>query len=81
MWERVKPTIQQGREQWANKQFLAHLEKAASCYETWIETRSPGHIATMREFMKQMRPQLGKAVRPDIWTQALITSEPATAWA
>lgn len=63
VWERVKPTIQQGRERWVNKQFLAHLEKAASRYETWIETRSPGHIAAMREFTKQMRPQLGKAAK------------------
>src|SRR5215467_11409960 len=32
-WERVKPGIQQGREQWKNQQFLAHLEKAANRYE------------------------------------------------
>ncbi len=63
VWERVKPTIQQGRERWVNKQFLAHLEKAASRYESWMEARSPGHIAAMREFMKQMRPQLGKAAK------------------
>jgi len=61
VWERVKPGIQEGRERWKNKQFLAHLEKAAKRYETWMETRSPGHLAAMREFMKQMRPQSGKA--------------------
>ena len=61
VWERVKPTIQQGRERFVNKQFLAHLEKAANRYETWIEARSPGHIRAMREFTKQMRAQLGKA--------------------
>src|SRR5207245_4103169 len=60
VWERVKPIIQQGRERFVNKQFLAHLEKAANRYETWIENRSPGHIAAMREFTKQMRAQLGK---------------------
>src|SRR6266566_4878619 len=37
------------------------LEKAAQRYEAWSETRSPGHIAAMREFMKQMRPQVAKA--------------------
>jgi hypothetical protein len=62
VWERVKPTIQQGRERFVNQQFLAHLEKAANRYETWIETRSPGHIAAMREFTKQMRPQSRQAV-------------------
>jgi hypothetical protein len=61
VWERVKPGIQQGREQFVNKQFLAHLEKAANRYETWIEARSPGHLAAMREFTKKMRAQLGKA--------------------
>jgi hypothetical protein len=63
VWERVKPTIQQGRERFANKQFLAHLEKAANRYQTWIENRSPGHIAAMREFTKQMRTQVGNAAR------------------
>ena len=61
VWERVKPGIQQGRERFANKQFLAHLEKAANRYETWIERRSPGHVAAMRRFAQQMRDQLGKA--------------------
>jgi hypothetical protein len=57
VWERIKPIIQQGRERFVNKQFLAHLEKAANRYETWIEARSPGHIAAMRQWMKQMQPQ------------------------
>lgn len=61
VWERVKPVIQQGRERFVNKQFLANLEKAANRYETWIEARSPGHVAAMREFTKQMRAQRGKA--------------------
>lgn len=56
VWERVKPTISQTREKWSNKQFLANLEKAAQKYETWIESRSPGHLAAMRGFMKQMQP-------------------------
>ncbi len=61
VWERVKPAIPQGRERFANKQFMAHLEKAAQSYETWIEKRSPGHLAAMRQFMNQMRPQPAKA--------------------
>jgi hypothetical protein len=61
VWERVKPTVQQGRELFANKQFLAHLEKAANRYEKWIEKRSPGHVTAMREFTKQMRAQAGNA--------------------
>jgi hypothetical protein len=60
-WERIKPTIQQGRELFVNKDFLAHTEKAAKRYETWMEARNPGNLAAMREWMKNMRPQSGKA--------------------
>jgi hypothetical protein len=37
------------------------MEQAAQRFEVWSEKRSPGHIAKMREFMKQMRPQTAKA--------------------
>ena len=61
VWELAKPAVPDGRERFVNKQFLANLEKAAQRYETWIEARSPGHIAAMRQFMKQMRAQAPKA--------------------
>jgi hypothetical protein len=61
VWEAVKPIVPQARERFVSKQFLAHLEKTAQRYETWIESRSPGHIAAMRQFMKQMRTQPAKA--------------------
>lgn len=57
VWELVKPAVAQGRELFQNPQFLAHLEKAAKRYEAWSEKRSPGHIAAMRQWMKQMRTQ------------------------
>ena len=60
-WELAKPMVPQARERFANKQFLANLEKAAQRYETWIEGRSPGHIAAMRQFMQQMHGQVAKA--------------------
>ncbi len=58
VWERVKPVVPQAREVFVNKQFLAHLEQAAQRYEAWSESRNPGQIAGMRQFMKQMRDQL-----------------------
>src|SRR6476646_887562 len=61
VWERVRPIVPQARERFMNKQFLAHVEKAATRYETWIEARSPGSLAAMREFSKQLRAQLAKA--------------------
>jgi hypothetical protein len=61
VWERIRPVIQEGRKMFSNPGFLAHLEKAATRYEEWTETRSPGQIATMRKFMEQMKPQAMKA--------------------
>jgi len=61
VWERVNPIVPQMRDKWKNKQAFAHLEKAVKRFETWSEERSPGHIAAMREFMKQMRAQTAKA--------------------
>jgi hypothetical protein len=57
VWERVKPTLEEGREQFSSKLYLAHLEKTAKRYETWIEQRSPGNLAAMRKMMEQMRPK------------------------
>ena len=61
VWERVRPTIKEGRDMWKNQLFLANVEKAAQRYEKWIEARSPGHLATMREFMKNFRAQQAAA--------------------
>lgn len=58
VWERVKPIVAEGRKLFANPLFLGHLEKAATRYETWSESRMPGHIAAMRQMMKQMEKQL-----------------------
>lgn len=57
VWERVKAVVPQFRQAFANPQFLAHLEKAAQRFETWSESRTPGHIAAMRQMMKQMENQ------------------------
>jgi hypothetical protein len=61
VWEMIKPVLPQFRERFVAKTFCANLEKVAQRYEKWIEERSPGHIAAMREFMKQMRAQPAKA--------------------
>jgi len=63
VWELVKPIVPQSRERFANKQFLANMEKAAQRYEAWIESRSPGHIAAMRQFMKQMGAQVASTAK------------------
>src|SRR5690242_22056 len=53
VWERVKPTLEEGRKQWSSKIYLANMEKAAKRYEAWIEQRSPGNLAAMRKMMEQ----------------------------
>jgi hypothetical protein len=63
VWELAKPIVPQGRELFKNKQFLANLEKAAQRYEAWMESRSPGHVAAMRQFMKQMPSQGATAAK------------------
>jgi hypothetical protein len=61
VWERIRGTIPEGRKQWGNPLFLTNIEKAAERFEAWMEKRAPGHIAKMRDFMKQMRSQMKKA--------------------
>lgn len=63
VWERVKVIVPEARKRFVDPHFLEHLEKVATRFEAWSEKRSPGHVAAMREFMKQMTAQLsaGKA--------------------
>jgi hypothetical protein len=61
VWDRVRPTIEEGRAKWSNPLFLSNLEKAANRYEKWMEKRAPGHIAAMREMTKQFRAQSATA--------------------
>ena len=63
VWERIKPIIAQARERFMNKQFLEHLEKAAQRYESWSESRNPGHITAVRQMMQQMRAQSAAAAK------------------
>jgi hypothetical protein len=60
VWERIKPIIGEGRKRFKNPLFLGNLEKAAERFEAWSESRNPGHIAAMRQMMKQMQGQLQK---------------------
>ena len=57
VWERIKPTLEEGRKQFSSKIYLANLEKAAKRYEAWLEQRSPGNLAAMRKMMENMRPK------------------------
>jgi len=61
VWERVKPMVGGFRQMFAAKHFLGDLETAAKRYEKWIEKTNPGHLAKMREFVKQMRANMKAA--------------------
>ncbi len=61
VYERVRGILPQIRQQWVNPVFLVNLEKAAQRFEPWMENRAPGHIAAMRQFMKQWRQQTQQA--------------------
>ena len=53
VWEQLKAVVPQFREAFKEPHMLSHMEKAAQRYEAWADKRSPGHIAAMREWMKQ----------------------------
>lgn len=57
VWDAIQPVVHEARERFAGKQFLAHTEKAAKRFEAWVEQRDPGRLASMRQFMQQMRGQ------------------------
>ena len=61
VWESAKAVVPQIRERFQNKNYLGHLERAAQRYEAWFEKRAPGHVAAMRQMMKQMRSPATKA--------------------
>ncbi|MDE3179872.1 MAG: hypothetical protein KGM47_09455 [Acidobacteriota bacterium] len=63
IWELVRPIVPQARQTFINAKYLANMEKAAQRYEAWIESHSPGHVAGMRQWMKQMRTQTAASAK------------------
>jgi hypothetical protein len=61
VWEQVKGVLPQFRQQFVDPNLLSNLEQAAKRYEAWSEKRAPGHIAAMREWMKQERAKSNTA--------------------
>jgi hypothetical protein len=57
VWEQLKAVLPEFREKFGDKNLLGNLEKAAQRFEAWSEKRAPGHVAKMREFVKQERAQ------------------------
>ena len=57
-WDRISALAPQFRQKFVSKGWMEQMEQAAKRYEAWMEIRSPGHIAAMREFMKMMRSQM-----------------------
>lgn len=55
VYEAVKVVLPQFRVEFKDPTLLSNLEKAAKRYEEWSEKRAPGHVAAMREWMKQER--------------------------
>ena len=61
VWEAVKTVVPQFRVLFSDNNLLGNLEKAAKRFEEWSEQRSPGHIAAMRDFRKQLRAKANAA--------------------
>ena len=63
VYERLRPSLAEGRKRFGDPHFMANLEKAALRYEEWSEQRAPGRIANMRQMMKQMSAQMKAAAK------------------
>ena len=63
VWEQLKKVTPQFREAYHDPNMLSNLEKAAKRYEEWAEQRAPGHIAAMREYMKQEQAKAKAATK------------------
>ena len=61
IWEQLKATVPEFRKQFHEPHMLGNMEKAAQRFEAWSEKRAPGHIAAMREYMKQERAKAKSA--------------------
>ena len=61
IWEQIKTTLPKFREAFHDPNMLSNLEKAAKRFEEWSEKRSPGHIAAIREYIKQERSKAKSA--------------------
>lgn len=61
VFEQLKPVLPQFREQFGDPNMLSNMERAAQRYEEWSEKRAPGHVAKMREWMKQERAKAKSA--------------------
>jgi hypothetical protein len=61
VWEQLKPVVPEFREKFNDPNLLSNLEKAAKRFEEWSDERSPGHVAAMREYMKQERAKAKSA--------------------
>ena len=53
VWEQLKVVVPKFREAFHDPNMLSNLEQAAKRFEAWSDKRAPGHIAAIREWMKQ----------------------------
>jgi hypothetical protein len=55
VWQRIKPVVAPMRERFHMRHWATNLEKAAGRFEKWIDKKSPGARAAMKEFTQMMR--------------------------
>jgi hypothetical protein len=49
VWSKIKQLVPEARTAWKNPHLYRNLEATAEKYEQWMEARSPGALALMRE--------------------------------
>ena len=61
VFDRIRDLLPAMRAVYKNPHAFEQLEVFGKRMETWIERRSPGHVAHMRQMMAQMRPAAAKS--------------------
>jgi hypothetical protein len=61
VYDRIRELLPAMRATYKNPHVFAQLENFGKRMETWIERRSPGNVAHMRQMMAQMRSAAAKS--------------------
>lgn len=61
VYDRIRELLPAMRAGYKNPHAFAQLEAFGKRMETWIERRSPGHVAHMRQMLAQMRSAAAKS--------------------
>jgi hypothetical protein len=57
IWMKIEPLVPRLRSMFNDPHAYENLDRAARKYEAWMEKRSPGALATRREYLQALAPK------------------------